>query len=72
MTSLTQTAIWRKTQAQSDALGGRAAPIHAALAPVLAAVWSGGLGVREGDPFAGKGILTPIIFHLTLHPAVLR
>jgi hypothetical protein len=65
MTALTQTAIWRKTQAQPDALGGRVAPIHAA-------VCLGGLGVREVDPYAGKGIMAPIIFRLTLHPAVLR
>ena len=65
MTALTQTAIWRKKQAQPDALGRRAAPQDAA-------VCSGGLGVREVDPFAGKGIMAPIIFHLTLHPAVLQ
>jgi hypothetical protein len=65
MTALTQTAVRRKTQAQPDALGGRAAPRHAA-------VFSGGSGVREGDPLLSKGIMTPIIFHLTLHPAVLQ
>lgn len=65
MTALTQTAIWRKKQAQPDALGGRTAPQDAA-------VFSGCSGVREVDPYAGKGIMAPIIFHLTLHPAVLR
>ncbi len=65
MTALTQTAVRRKTQAQPDALGGRAAPQDAA-------VFSGGSGVREGDPLLGKGIMAPIIFRLTLHPPVLR
>ena len=65
MTALTQTANRRKKQARPDALGGRAVPRHAA-------VWSGGLGVREVDPLFGEGIIAPIIFHLTLHPAVLR
>lgn len=44
-----------------------AAPLYVALAQVLAAVWSDGLGLNVDDPFVGKGTLTRVVANVRLH-----
>jgi tagatose-6-phosphate ketose/aldose isomerase len=44
------------------------APLHVALAQVLAVVWSDGLGLAVDDPFAGQGTLTRVVSGVRLHP----
>jgi|LauGreDrversion4_1035100.scaffolds.fasta_scaffold339898_2 tagatose-6-phosphate ketose/aldose isomerase len=72
MTQLTQTATRREIHAQSDIWREWGAGLDVALAQVLAAVWSDGLGLTVDDPFAGKGTLTRVVSNVKLHLAVPR
>lgn len=43
------------------------APLHVALAQVLAVVWSHRLGLAVDDPFAGRGTLSRVVSGVRLH-----
>ena len=72
MKHLTQTAKWRELHVRPDIWGEWAAALYVALAKVLAAIWSNGLGLNVDVPFASNGTLTREILDVTLHPAVPR
>ncbi len=44
------------------------APLHVALAQILAVHWSDTLGLAVDDPFAGQGTLTRVVSGVKLHP----
>ena len=44
------------------------APLHVALAQILAVTWSDALGLNVDDPFAGQGTLTRVVSGVRLHP----
>jgi len=44
------------------------APLHVALAQILAVTWSDALGLNVDDPFAGQGTLTRVVSGVKLHP----
>ncbi|MCF8516673.1 MAG: SIS domain-containing protein [Rhodobacteraceae bacterium] len=47
-----------------------AAPLHVALAQVLAVVWSARLGLHVDDPFVGRGTLSRVVSGVRLYPVV--
>ena len=45
-----------------------AAPLHVALAQLLAVVWSARLGLHVDDPFVGRGTLSRVVSGVRLYP----